>query len=460
MFTPDTSTRRPSPKNAQRRLTEAPRACISLVPSRRVRSLLTLGATAIALLPIACSETSDGSSPSTGSTLGAQPSGGTGTSAPTSSTPTSNPPAGGTTPSAGPTTPGVQAPGTGPTAGAPPATGAPAVPDTPSGGQPSIGPEATGGAGGTAAVGPDAMSSAGGAGGTPASTGDAGGAATGGASAGGAGGASAGEMNTGGAGGAPSQCDTSPGMAMQFAEGVVDQMTGNLGSDGPSGDGPRTLELWAKFTGANSWTAEQTIIELGRRNGAGDMIWGIDMSGRDGNGGRFGPYTNGVTDNNGASGPFYEAAPDVGWLHLAWAYEGNGGEMVFTVNGEKLPIQDPGSNYTLNLTPGIVTLGASQNFGATGWNGIMDEVRIWNVYRSPQEITDAMNVFLTGDEEGLVAYYNFDDSDGSFVDDVKGTPSHRLEPCTAGNDDRCTTVNDGMPMIVASDIPGPFSCAE
>jgi hypothetical protein len=248
-------------------------------------------------------------------------------------------------------------------------------------------------------------------------------------------------------------------MAIQFREGVVDQLTGNIGSDGPSGDSPRTLELWAKFTSANSWTAEQTIIEMGRHVSAGDQIWGIDMSGRSGTGGRFGPYTNGVTDNNGNSGPYYEAAPDVGWLHLAWAYEGNGGEMVFTVNGEQLPIQDPGNNYTLDLTPGIITLGASQNFGATGWDGVMDEVRVWTVYRSPQEIADNMNVFLRGDEPGLAAYYNFDDSDGSSADDVMKNPDHRLEPCTAGNDDRCTTTNDAMPTIVASDIPGPFTCA-
>jgi hypothetical protein len=288
-----------------------------------------------------------------------------------------------------------------------------------------------------------------------------GGSNTGGSAAGGVSGGSAGaEVTGGGTGATPGDCDTSPGMAIQFAEGVTDQLTGNIGSDGPSGDAPRTLELWAKFTSANSWTAEQTIIELGRRNGAGDMIWGIDMSGREGTGGRFGPYTNGVTDNNGSSGPFFDAPADVGWLHLSWAYEGNGGEMVFAVNGEQLPIQDPGANYMLNLTPGIVTLGASQNFGSTGWDGVMDEVRIWTVYRSPQEIADTMNVFLTGEEEGLAAYYNFDTSDGTFADDVKGVPSHRLELCTAGNDDRCTATNNAMPMVVASDIPGPFTCAE
>lgn len=318
--------------------------------------------------------------------------------------------------------------------------------------------------GGTSGAGGVNMGGAGGgsaAGGMPAAGGSAAGGAAGMQTMGGAGAGGASAGGSGGAGGA-TMCDTSPGNAMQFAEGVVDLMTGDIGADGPSGDGPRTLELWAKFISANSWTAEQTIIELGKRvNNMGDMVWGIDMSGYESNGGRFGPYTNGVTDNNGQSGPFYQAAADVGWLHLSWAYEGNGGEMVFTVNGEKLEIQDPGNNYTLGLTQGIVTLGGSQNFGADGWDGVMDEVRIWTIYRSPQEVADTMNVFLRGDEEGLAAYYNFDDSDGSFVDDVNGTPSHRLEPCTMPAD-RCpqNVVNNAMPTVVASDIPGPFTCAE
>jgi hypothetical protein len=41
------------------------------------------------------------------------------------------------------------------------------------------------------------------------------------------------------------------------------------------------------------------------------------------------------------------------------------------------------------------------------WNGRMDEVRIWNRVRSATEINDSRNCALTGDEPGLLAYYNF-----------------------------------------------------
>ena len=43
-------------------------------------------------------------------------------------------------------------------------------------------------------------------------------------------------------------------------------------------------------------------------------------------------------------------------------------------------------------------------------NGFFDELRIWNVARTKQEIEDNMYLSLTGEEEGLVGYWNFEDS--------------------------------------------------
>lgn len=44
--------------------------------------------------------------------------------------------------------------------------------------------------------------------------------------------------------------------------------------------------------------------------------------------------------------------------------------------------------------------------GGRKWNGTMDEVRIWNTARSQTEIVANMNSQLTGNEPGLVAYYD------------------------------------------------------
>lgn len=42
-------------------------------------------------------------------------------------------------------------------------------------------------------------------------------------------------------------------------------------------------------------------------------------------------------------------------------------------------------------------------------NAKMDEVRIWNIVRSQAEIQQTMNTSLTGNESGLIGYWNFDD---------------------------------------------------
>ncbi|MCL5280335.1 MAG: hypothetical protein M1376_10560 [Planctomycetes bacterium] len=41
---------------------------------------------------------------------------------------------------------------------------------------------------------------------------------------------------------------------------------------------------------------------------------------------------------------------------------------------------------------------------------MLDEIRLWNVARSPEEIRAALNTPLTGKEPGLVAYWDFDDA--------------------------------------------------
>jgi hypothetical protein len=295
-----------------------------------------------------------------------------------------------------------------------------------------------------------------------------GGSAGGSAGTAGAGG-SGGTGGSGGAGG--SACDPGLGKAIKFTEKKKDLVAGDLGADAPQGDSARTLELWAKFGGANSWTAEQSIIELGKPSqpDLGNNVFGIDMSGRKGAGGVFGPYTHGVSDNNGMSAmPFLDnTAEAVGWLHLAWSYDPSKSpantRLQFTVDGKVLPTEfqqdkwdDTGGKLVINT--GYVLLGASQGFGNEGWDGVMDEVRIWNVARSPQQITDNMKVIVKPDTAGLVAYYQFNEGDAANVADSTKKATHKLSACTAAGM-ACPAVNDLVPTFVTSDIPGPFTCA-
>ncbi len=302
------------------------------------------------------------------------------------------------------------------------------------------GASVAGGAGGAAGAG-----GAGGAGGTPATA---------------AGGAS-GNGGLAGSSGAAGACKPSTGKALQFDGTLVDLMSGDLGADLPPGDQPRTIELWAKFLGAQSWKAEGSILETGLEQppkGGGSRVFGLDLSGYSGTTAEFGPYTSGYSDNNHPNGVYVPNIPQTGWLHLAWSYSGNHGELSFTVDGAQYPVITMAGKPTLNFTTGIVTLAASQTFGTAGWSGVMDELRLWSVARSPEQIKSTMHVLLKGTEPGLVAYYPFNEGSGSFTDDVKLAAGHRLTSCTAAGP-ACPAANVKDPTWVDSDIPGTFSCA-
>lgn len=274
-------------------------------------------------------------------------------------------------------------------------------------------------------------------------------------------GGSGGAAGSGGGGGSAGggNCETKAGKALKFDGSKVDNLTANLGTDLPGGNVNRTIELWAKFTGESSWTAERSVIETGKHVTAGNQILGIDMSGRaSATQGRFGPYTNGFSDNNGNMGVLVDAAPDVGWLHLAWSFDTTTG-LSFTVNGVQKPVQMGGTKLTLDLTPGIVTLGCSQNFGsADGWAGVMDEVKIWSVSKTPAEILANMRVVPKADTAGLVAYYRFSEGTGTEAADEAKKATHTLKACAAQGE-ICPAVNNAPPTWVDSDIPGTFTCA-
>lgn len=54
------------------------------------------------------------------------------------------------------------------------------------------------------------------------------------------------------------------------------------------------------------------------------------------------------------------------------------------------------------------------------FSGDIDELRLWNYKRTPQQLIDDMLISLDGDEPGLVAYYKMSDGSGLTLTDDTG----------------------------------------
>ena len=97
------------------------------------------------------------------------------------------------------------------------------------------------------------------------------------------------------------------------------------------------------------------------------------------------------------------------WCHVAITYDGESANAY--VNG-KLTASYP-VDGVIDSRESVLRIGGRTKF-QTFFQGQLDEIRIWNVARTPQEIQITMYTTLTGKEEGLAAYWNFDD--GSAAD--------------------------------------------
>ena len=93
------------------------------------------------------------------------------------------------------------------------------------------------------------------------------------------------------------------------------------------------------------------------------------------------------------------------WQHIA--VTASGVTATVYVNGEAKKVI---GNVTLTSSkPNVLNIGAMPN-PAYYYKGQIDEVRIWNVVRSQDEIKNNMCQTLVGNETGLVAYYQFDET--------------------------------------------------
>ncbi len=131
------------------------------------------------------------------------------------------------------------------------------------------------------------------------------------------------------------------------------------------------------------------------------------------------------------------------WYHIAYTRDIDGMERLF-IDGVKVgEVNFPGDVRAAS-TP--LRIGHSNGGPLRAFYGCIDEVRIWNIARSAEEITATKNIKLTGNEPGLIGYWDFDEGAGDLAGDL--SPSN-----ASGRLGREVGVDDNDPVWVASAAP-------
>jgi len=105
------------------------------------------------------------------------------------------------------------------------------------------------------------------------------------------------------------------------------------------------------------------------------------------------------------------------WYHAAATYDGQ--NIRVYLDGQLRSTHAKQGN--IHTSDSSLVLGSRplQNF-IHCYNGDLDEVRVWNVARSVEQLRATMNVALSGDEEGLVGYWRLDEGEGQTIRDLTG----------------------------------------
>ena len=129
------------------------------------------------------------------------------------------------------------------------------------------------------------------------------------------------------------------------------------------------------------------------------------------------------------------------WYHLAYTYDGS--TLTMYADGDlEFKIKFSGA---IGNPPQDTFIG-NDNLGIFPLHAVVDEVRLWSVARSQEQVRATMNTRLSGDEPGLLAYWPFDEGQGQVVGDASGN----------GNDGQLgnsTAVDTSDPRWIPSDAP-------
>ncbi len=161
-----------------------------------------------------------------------------------------------------------------------------------------------------------------------------------------------------------------------------------------------TMEAWVKYSGSNV-----TILDKGDY----DFLWSLNPNI---NSNQMGFYTK----NTGVWSYSTGIVPQNTWTHVAITL--NAGTLTFYINGVAsgtAAVTFSQDNQPMNIGRQQPTFCVCNHF-----NGSMDELRLWNIVRTPAQMLTNMNNTIPTNSAGLAAYYKFDEGTGTTTADATG----------------------------------------
>lgn len=104
--------------------------------------------------------------------------------------------------------------------------------------------------------------------------------------------------------------------------------------------------------------------------------------------------------------------PSLGvWYHVAVSWDASASLAKFYINGTQTGGDQTGAMTSIFDSGSDFRIGATAETSPDGFfDGLIDEVRVWNDIRTPTEITNNKDIELTGSEGGLVGYWKLNSS--------------------------------------------------
>ena len=200
--------------------------------------------------------------------------------------------------------------------------------------------------------------------------------------------------------------DDYAGSALEF-DGTDDKISIDHSSSLDIGN-TLTIEAWIK---PDSLTERYGIFSTRLNNEAGSFQLEVGS----GSGGTNRVAVSGVltwvaqTDDN--------AIQPGKWNHIVYTRSGTGsGTHKIYVNGEEQTlISDADYTFVVNNSAKMIGSGVG---GGGLYQGKIDELRLWNVVRTQEEIRESMHLNLSGTETGVVSYWQFNEETGTILTDI------------------------------------------